>query len=309
MRRMAAVTVIVCTHNPRPAYLRRCLAALAAQTLGRAAWDLVIVDNRSEPPVETIETIAPGRAAARARVVREETLGLTPARLRGIREATGDLLVFVDDDNVLDADYLAVALEIARARPDLGAWSGQCRGGFETPPPEWTRRYWGNLVVREFARDVWSNLPRLSETMPCGAGLCVRREVAAHYARLHEDGGRRFQFDRAGSALLSGGDNDLAACATALGLGTGLMAALGLTHLIPPERLTVDYLARLADGIAFSSTLLDAEWGLRPSRPSWPRRLVERVRLAAQPAPHRRIGRAALAGRDRALARLEARRA
>ena len=55
---------------------------------------------------------------------------------------------------------------------------------FEEPPPEWTRRYWGNLVIREFDKDVWSNLPRLPQSMPCGAGLCVRREVALHYLDL-----------------------------------------------------------------------------------------------------------------------------
>ena len=51
----------------------------------------------------------------------------------------------------------------------LGAWSGQCLPEFEAPPPEWTRRYWGTLCIREFDKDVWSNLPLLPETMPCGA--------------------------------------------------------------------------------------------------------------------------------------------
>src|SRR5262249_10607419 len=153
----------------------RCLGALRAQTLPSHDWELLIVDNCSAEPVniEHILSYHPG-----AKVIREEVLGLTPARLRGIREATGDVLVFVDDDNVLDADFLHQGLLVAGERPWLGAWSGQCRPEFQESPPEWTRRYWGNLVIREFNRDVWSNLPRLAETMPCGAGLCVRREVA-----------------------------------------------------------------------------------------------------------------------------------
>ena len=98
--------------------------------------------------------------------------------------------------------------------------------------------------------------------MPCGAGLCVRRGVAEHYLRLHDSGERTFQLDRTGNALLSGGDNDLAACACDIGLGVGLIASLKLTHLIPPERLTMDYLARLAEGIHYSSILLDAKRGI-----------------------------------------------
>jgi hypothetical protein len=95
--------------------------------------------------------------------------------------------------------------------------------------------YWGNLVVREFDNDVWSDLSWLSDTMPCGAGLCVRREVALHYLMLHESGKRSFQFDRAGRSLFSGGNNDLAACACDISLGVGLIASLKLTHLIPPS--------------------------------------------------------------------------
>jgi glycosyltransferase involved in cell wall biosynthesis len=233
--------------------------------------------------------------------VREETLGLTPARLRGIQEAGGELLVFVDDDNVLDPDYLEAALRVAGERPFLGSWSGQCRPAFEQPPPDWTRRYWGNLVIREFDSDVWSNLPRLPQSMPCGAGLCVRRDVAKHYLRLHESGERSFQLDRRGESLTSGGDNDLAACACDLGLGVGLVASLKLTHLIPPERLTEDYLARLADDIVFSAVVL------AHCRRSWEEIAQYRVRwhepwralLAG--GPHRTIQRASIRGRRRGL--------
>ena len=178
---MPALSVVICTHNPRPDYFRQCLGALSGQTLVRNRWELIAVDNRSDEPLAGRNDLSWGPAA---RLVREETLGLTPARLHGIRESKSDLLIFVDDDNVLDADFLETALRVAEERPFLGSWSGQCRPGFEEPPPEWTRRYWGNLVIREFDKDVWSNLPRLPQSMPCGAGLCVRRDAALHLSRL-----------------------------------------------------------------------------------------------------------------------------
>lgn len=303
---MTAISVLVCTHNPRADYLGRVVAGLRAQTLPGSEWELVVVDNLSDPPLAGRLDLSwrPG-----ARLVREERLGLTPARLRAIREATGELLVFVDDDNVLDPDYLEVAARIADERPFLGAWSGQCRPWFETAPPAWTRRYWGNLAIREFEEDTWSNLPRLAETMPCGAGLCIRRAAAQLYAAAHESGDRRFQFDRTGTSLLSGGDNDLAAFACKLGLGVGLVAALKLQHLMPPERLSADYLIRLAEGIHFSSTLLDAEWGSPALRPGVARRLADLWRTFRLSGPDRQIFAAALRGRDKALRFLEARQA
>lgn len=298
------VSVVLCTHNPRPDYLAATVEGLQGQALSLDQWELIVVDNAS----------AQGRAPSsdltwhpRGRLVREDTLGLTPARLRGIREASAELLVFVDDDNVLASDFLEVALRTAVTHPHLGAWSGQVRPRFETPPPEWTRRYWGNLALREVSRDVWSNLPRLAETMPLGAGLCVRRQAAQHYLDLHDQHGRQFVLDRTGDSLVSGGDNDLAACACDIGLGVGLISALSLTHLIPPERLTVEYLARLAEGIQFSSDLLDAERGLAPPPESGLRRLLGWLQPMRHQGPHRVIQRAVQKGRIRARTTLSQR--
>jgi glycosyltransferase involved in cell wall biosynthesis len=295
------LSVVICTHNPRPEYFARCLKALETQTLSVDKWELLLVDNASDSAKAPRPDLS---WHPRTRLVCEPRLGLTPARLRGIREAMGGLLVFVDDDNVLDADFFETALRVSKEKPFLGSWSGQCRPAFEEQPPEWTRRYWGNLVIRQFDKDVWSNLPRLPDSMPCGAGLCVRRDVALHYLHLHESRKRSFQFDRTGGALFSGGDNDLAACACDIGLGLGLIASLKLQHLIPPQRLTVDYISRLTEGIAFSSTLLDAERGIRTGRRMALGRAADFLRIMRLKQPHRRILRASLRGRNRAIQQL-----
>lgn len=292
------LSVVVCTHNPRLDYFSKCLDALRCQTLSLLSWELVVVDNRSDEPLADLIDLS---WHPDADIVREETVGLTAARLRGIRESAGDLLVFVDDDNVLDPDFLEIAIRTMKRRTFLGSWSGQCRPAFEQPPPEWTRRYWGNLVIREFDDDVWSNLPRLPSTMPCGAGLCVRRNVALHYLDLHESGKRSFQFDRNGKSLLSGGDNDLAACACDVGLGIGLIASLKLTHLISPERLTEDYLVRLSEGIFVSAVVLDHFRSSLAELASYRVRWHEPLRALLARGPHRKIQFACLRGRRRGL--------
>ena len=292
-----AVSVVLCTYNPRETCMRRCLAGLQAQTLPKETWEFVVVDNRSDRPIADRFDFS---WHPRARMVREETIGLTPARLRGISETQGALLVFVDDDNVLDPDYLEQSVRIAQTYEFLGSWSGQCRPVFEQPPPEWTRRYWGNLCIRIFDQPVWSNLPRLGETMPAGAGLCIRRDVGRTYLDLHESGERAFQFDRTGTSLISGGDNDLAACACRIGLGVGLFPELKLRHLIPPQRLTRDYLMRLVEGIAFSSTLLDAQWQAPTPERDRSGRVIDFLRTVRLKSPDREILRAAYKGRREA---------
>ena len=106
---MLNISVILCTHNPRKDYLRRVLAGLRAQTLPLHQWELLLVDNASAASLAGRFDLS---WHPNARHVREEELGLTPARLRGIREASGAILVFVDDDTVLAPDYLEQALTV-----------------------------------------------------------------------------------------------------------------------------------------------------------------------------------------------------
>src|SRR6266436_6280424 len=101
------LSVIICTHNPRSDYLRRCIEGLRCQKLPYDRWELLVVDNRSDEPLADRIDLS---WHPDPHIIREEVLGLTPARLRGIRESMGDLLVFVDDDNVLDVDFLEGAV-------------------------------------------------------------------------------------------------------------------------------------------------------------------------------------------------------
>src|SRR5436190_1048189 len=113
------VTVVICTHNPREPYLQRVLEALRAQTFPLSNWELLVIDNASVSPLE-------GRLELswhpQGRIIRENELGLTPARLRGIAEGRSDLLLFVDDDNVLDSDYVAQAAALAERLPIIGVF-------------------------------------------------------------------------------------------------------------------------------------------------------------------------------------------
>lgn len=249
------ISVITCAHNPRANYLEQVIDALKHQTLARDGWEYLLIDNASREPLASAVNLS---WHSHARLIREEKLGLTHARLRGIRESTGEILVFVDDDNVLDADYLEQVIKIADTWPILGAFSGQVRASFEETPPEWTRPYWRRLAINEFDRDSWSNVPCMEQTTPNGAGLCVRRRVAEEYLAYHSSGKRRIVLDRIGASLLSAGDLDLAATACDLGLGNGLFTSLRVTHLIPQERTSEEYLLGLLEAQAVSSRLLQS---------------------------------------------------
>jgi glycosyltransferase involved in cell wall biosynthesis len=250
---MVQISVIICTHNPRAEYLRRVLDALKAQTLPKDQWELLLIDNASKEPLAAKFDLT---WHPQGRHVREEELGLTPARLRGIKEARGADLVFVDDDNVLASDFLATSSRISKDFPFLGAWGGHVEGEFESPVPEWLKPYLHHLAVREVTRDYWSNYYSDNRSMPFGAGLCVRKTVAVAYMQALRSRPASKKLGRTGGALLSGEDVDMALTAHDLGLGTGLFAALRAIHLIPEGRMTVDYISRLLEGTVYSTHLL-----------------------------------------------------
>jgi len=247
------VSVIICTHNPRTDYLDRVLNALRDQTLRDDKWELLLVDNASQPPLEARFDL---RWHPNSRHIREEELGLTPARLRGTSESCGSLLVFVDDDNVLAPDYLANALDISISKPHIGAFGSSIVAEFEQQPSPEVRKYVSYLAVEEVTQDVWSNLLQFSKAVPLGAGLCVRRIVAHEYSRRANVGTKERLLGRVGDNLGGHEDTDLAFVAIDIGMGMGRFHRLQLTHLIPSWRLTEEYIIRIAAGGARTMTIL-----------------------------------------------------
>ena len=248
------VSVVICSHNPQPAYISRVLDALKSQTLPRTEWELLLVDNSSNPPLAEWNDLS---WHPNARLIPEEKLGVVYARLRGLKESHGAISIFVDDDNVLDRDYLRSALEIESRYPLLGAWGGQVWPEFEGgSPEEWTRSSWPLLAIAQFDKDSWSNLEQ-SVTMPVGAGMCIRKQVAQKYIRLVQEDPRHLTLGRQGELLISCEDFDLALCALDIGLGLGKFVRLKLTHILPMGRLTEKYLLNLVKGIVYSRAIMD----------------------------------------------------
>lgn len=262
------ISVVLPTRNPHGPRLRETLAGLAAQTLPRRDWELVIVDNGSMPPLAPATEPRLGELAAR--IIVEPNPGLTPARLAGIRAAVGEIIVFVDDDNVLAPDYLAHVVHHFAATPSLAAAGGPVVPRWESPPPEWTREFWGLLALRELGTKIEIARGAAGAPWPAfapvGAGLVVRRSHALIYADTLAHDPVRSALDRRGTHLGSGGDNDLVFTVLHAGGDVAYIPELRVVHLIPASRLEARYLARLNEGIMRTWVVVLALHGSCP----WP---------------------------------------
>lgn len=269
------VSVILCTHNPRTIPLARALAAVRAQTMASDRWEFCLVDNGSTRSVA--ESVDFDGHPESAFCVREDRLGLTWARLRGISETTGRVLVFLDDDNVPAEDYLDRALEVNDDAPHLGAWgSGQLQPEFETEPSTELTPLLSMLALRAVSRSIWSSNPKDWSCMPWGAGLCVARDVAQAYVALLEDLKVHEMFGRRGTGqqLWQGDDDLFSMAAVRCGRGFGVFPQLRITHLIAATRLNQSYFLRLIHDHALSHGVIDyLIFGEQPRRQTASRHL------------------------------------
>lgn len=97
-----------------------CLDALARQTLDRAAYDVIVVDNGS-----TDRTADIVRGYPEVRLLAEPTPGSYAARNTAIEQVAAPIIAFTDADCVPDADWLERALVAAEANPQFGVLAGR----------------------------------------------------------------------------------------------------------------------------------------------------------------------------------------
>jgi len=301
---MPAISVVLCTHNPRKDILARTLKALKGQTLSISRWELLIVDNASSPPLDRELNLS---WHCDARILKEPEIGANPAHQRGLRESQSDVTVLVDDDNLLSPDYLSRVLEIANRWPILGAWGGSNVGEFEVTPPPWLIPYLSILAVRVINRPFWTSIEGDLTMLPFGAGLCVRRVVAQRYMLdvaknpLKQVLGRRDNYD------ISGEDPDIASTAFDLNLGIGLFPELSLRHYLSAARLKPEPLLRVVRGNSAGVVILNyLRNRLDCSRFRRGRRLREVFKVLCLPSFNRRIHLARLQGEIAAFRALNA---
>lgn len=121
------VSVIVPTRD-RPAQLARCLDALARLEYPHERYEVIVVDDGSDPPVA-----APALAGPSVVIVQESGAGPAHARNAGAARARGELLAFTDDDCRPDAGWLAAFARVADASGRL-VLGGETRNGLAENP-------------------------------------------------------------------------------------------------------------------------------------------------------------------------------
>ena len=241
-------SIIICTYN-RDKFIYSSLQNVAENGCAYSDYEIVLVNNNSTDDTEKLcnkfQTEYP---QVTFRYFVETNQGLSFARNRGIAEAKGEWLVFIDDDAMLQPGYLAnLKANIAR-NPDVGAFGGQITPEFESGvAPDWLCRWTYSWVS---AIDM-GNSVKLFEggKFPIGANMGISR------AAIEKCGTFNTELGRNKKNLMGGEEKDIFLRLKAAGIPISYFPNVSVNHIIPPHRTTPEFIAKLGAGIGASERL------------------------------------------------------
>ena len=242
------LTVVIPTYNGAnrlPLLLDRLQNQTNTKTI---VWEIIVVDNNSTDDTAKVvrEYQANWQLPYALKYCLETEQGAAFARKRGVQEACGTLIGFLDDDNIPELDWVAAADQFSQEHPNAGAYGSQIHGEYEVEPPPNFKRIEPFLAITERgANPLLYN--RKLKLLPPSAGLVVRKEAWLQSIPSH-----CILRGRVPGSMVTGEDLEVLAYIQQAGWEIWYNPKMELVHKIPSNRLTRDYLISFMGGIGLS---------------------------------------------------------
>lgn len=240
---MDGISIIICTYNGKTKLEKTLSAIKHLQSI--CPWELIIVDNASTDGCDEYATSLLKESFLDWQICYESKPGLMNARLCGLNVAKYDILLYCDDDNALQNDYLVIGYELLNKNNSIGAIGGCGFPVFEAEKPSWFDKYSHSFAVGPQAgKDGHiNNYP--AEVY--GAGTFFRKKVLLKFL---DKGFKSGLSGRTGSNLVSGEDVEWCFLIQLLGYEIWYDHRLKFQHEMPSDRMNWEYYLRLKKGIA-----------------------------------------------------------
>jgi glycosyltransferase involved in cell wall biosynthesis len=232
--RAPRITVAIPTYN-RADFLRQTLNGILQQNYPRDQFELLVIDNNSRDHTrEVVESFA--HFSPTPRYLLETQQGLDYARNRAIAEARGELIVFGDDDILVEPDWLTqmTAPFAAPTEKPVGAVGGEVIPVFPDGLPPWVAEWHAPLAFRPDAG------PLPPQHSPMGANLAFPKEIFEKLGPFHT------ALDRAAGNYFSGGDSEMVRRVREGGYDVWFAPRAAVRHQMPASRTTFRYASRHA---------------------------------------------------------------
>jgi len=241
------ISIIICTYN-REKYIYNILQSLAQNDLSTDLYEILLINNnctdRTEEKCKLFQQDHPHVAF---RYFVELQQGLSYARNRGITEANGDILIYVDDDALVNKKYIRTYYELFLKEKNVFAAGGPIIPKYETEPPKWMSFFTKELLTGYLYQG--NKIGKFKRRYPGGGNAAYRKIVFEKTGYFNVDLGRK------GGNLVGAEEKDIFDKMSAMGMEFYYHPKAILYHIIPKEKLTNDYFNRLTLSIGQSERI------------------------------------------------------
>jgi GT2 family glycosyltransferase len=255
-------SVIIPTRD-RAEMLARCLDALAQARAPGGGFEVIVVDNGSRD--DTVRRVEAEMARGRLplRMIAEAREGPSSARNCGVAAAAGALVIFLDDDALVDGGWLEAFARAAAGHP-RALMQGRVLPGFPGGRPVWLT----DALAAFLGRVDEGPAPGLLRGTMNSANMAVPRDLFV------ELGGFRSDLGPGGAGM--GEDTEFGLRAAARGFPARYVPEAVVDHVIPPERTTRRAVLRRLYGSGLCQPLIER------FEESTPRLALHLARMAAR---------------------------
>lgn len=216
-------------------------------TESQLVWEIILVDNNSDDGTVDFasEVWTQLGHPTKLRVVYEPIPGLSNARMKGVKEARGKILIFCDDDNWLESNYISNVHSIMSQNLKIGALGGKSIAKVDSIDlPDWfnDNYYKERYAIGEQNAET-GYLP--NSKLLFGAGLAIRKNLM----QVAYENFPPLLIDRKGNELTSGGDTEICLRIRLMNYKLYYDNKLSFYHYLPNNRLTEEYRDNLCKSI------------------------------------------------------------
>lgn len=242
------VSIVICTYK-RPQSLKSTLESVVRLDFDSHAFEVIVVDNGCDAESHAIFEEVRLQAKCRMSYVREETLGLSYARNKGVSLSRGDRVAFLDDDELVPTDWLSELIK-PFGMDDRVA----CVGGRIVPVfPGNTYPSWYSRDIQGFFGGVDHGAEIHDVDFPVefigGGNMCFKRDL------IIDAGLFNVRLGIIGQSSYSGEENELALRIRNQGFRVLFTPHAVTYHMIERERISKSFLYKRCYQSGRSETL------------------------------------------------------
>ena len=223
------ISVIVCCYNSS-SRLPDTIKYLVQQHVESGfEWEIIIVDNASTDATKRVANEELGKTInIDYRIIEEQKKGLASARERGIEESKHGIIIFCDDDNHLEPDYLEKVRSVMMERPEVGIAGGLIKPKLAYYPGKWIEAMYTAMGIGAMrSEDGYAD-------WVFGAGMVIRKQI---FKELRDRNIKFILSDRTGSKQTAGGDSEWCELTKYIGYKIYYSSSLVLYHYMQAHRL------------------------------------------------------------------------